>query len=170
MTLCRKLPPLLIVSNRFNCMPTTYYEADRVEPMLKAAGTLMQELTDALEQAQNENSAMAAELMQFKQAAAGRITLEKVASPVVSVSDDQVGRFVDALARHAVIDSTRQEEYKEACMKDPNNALEFAIHALELSEAPASQGKGYSTKAATNIGLPGDEAKEEYKVLQRMLR
>lgn len=109
--------------------------------MLKAASDAMHELVDEIEALQKD-------LAIAKAATAPKVELEKVASPVKTISPEKAAEFAAYLADHAFITEGSREKYAAACVEDPNNLADIAMQVLKVSEPPASQGYGIKTANA----------------------
>lgn len=138
-------------------MPT-FYSADAVDPMLKAASDTMRALTDCLEEAQAETEDLRTKVARYEAALGEKVELQKVAARP-ALTKDKVNRFADMLAERAIIQPEMRDKYAAACMQDPNNALEFGMQAIKLLEAPRSQGEGYGTMSGSMNASAGNYSK-----------
>lgn len=146
---------------------SAYYPQQKVDGLLKAASGMMWALVDELASAQAENEELQKQAARYKAAAAGKVTLEKVASPVSTLNKDKVAEFVSALVDHALIDEQHREKFAAACLSDANAALDVAMQAIRASESPVSQGSGYLNKAAGKFSTDSDRLKAEEEAVYR---
>lgn len=142
-----------------------YYPQHQVDGLLKSASSMMWALTEELDRIQAENEELQKQAARYKAAASGKIVLEKVASPAVSLNKAKVNEFIDTLVDHAIIAEQHREKFATACLEDANAALEVAMQAVRASESPVSQGAGYINKAAKRFGSEVDRLKAEEEAI-----
>lgn len=140
-------------------MNNLVYPADVVDGVVKSASVLIHGLVDAAAAQEAEIAGLKSELEREKAANANRVELDKVASAPKGPSTELIGEFTATLANHALIKEGDREKYASACMDDPDALVKFAIHALKLSEAPVSQGRGVKS-ASTKSNAQKELEKE----------
>lgn len=152
-----------------NQQMTNYYEAAKVDTLLKSAANTMRALNEVLKMASDENKQLTAEVNRLKAATAGqpsKVILEKVAN---HPSESKIDDFVSTLINHAIVREADREKFATACRENPDNLLDIATHALKLSESPVPQGSGYyGEKAAAKSKLTPDQ--ETKRSLEREAR
>lgn len=118
--------------------------ANQSAAMLKCASDTMHELVDHISDLQDENNSLRVELEAVKQANAGKVTLQKVAS----AQPDKVDELVTNLINHCLLPESEREKCATALLENPNNILDIANQALKASELPLET--GYGTKQASS--------------------
>lgn len=117
--------------------------AEQSAAMLKCASDTLHELVDHISELQDENNNLRVELEAVKQASAGKVTLQKVAS----AQPDKVNEFVTNLINHSILPESDREKCATALLENPNNILDIANEAIKASELPLET--GYGTKQAS---------------------
>lgn len=131
-------------------MDNSYYDAKAVDAMLEKSASIIDAFADTIKDQQQEISQLRKDLDLAKTAAAGQVTLEKVAG----INKESATSFATFLADRALINPAYIEKYAAAMMENADALRLFAIKAIESSTAPASQGHGVK-QANTN---PADAA------------
>lgn len=126
-------------------MGNSYYDAAEVDEMLKQSAVIIDTFADTIKEQQQDIENLRKELNIAKSAAAGNVTLEKVAG----LKHESAQAFAEFLADRAFISSGDVEKYASAMAKDPEALRAFATQAIELSIAPASQGYGIKQASKT---------------------
>lgn len=128
-------------------------DTGKADEMLKSASAMMRALAEQLDACQTENNALreengrlAREAEIAKAAAAGNVTLDKVAC-----SKGLVTEFVDSMVSHHLLDGSAREKVASAIMESPDMALQVAMKAIKLSEWPEEPGHGIH-KGASSAG------------------
>lgn len=129
-------------------MSEKVYPSHLVDRMLKSATNMMTALADVSEQQQGEIAQLNKELSIAKAAAAGKISLEKVAN--AGVSQESASKFAAFLEARGIIPEGTHEKYASACSKDAGVALDIAMRAIKLAEPPTSQGHGVKSASAVS--------------------
>lgn len=145
-------------------MSKKVYDAERVDGFLKQASEAMHGVIGYAEgvvgekaKLEQENSSLRKELAIAKEAAANKVTLEKVAAPAAApLNLEKVSMFIDKLIARGQVQEHRRAEFIDKCASSGNIVLDVALTALQLSEAPVSQGHGIKS-ATTNTGRTPEE-------------
>lgn len=135
-------------------------DTGKADEMLKSASAMMRALTERLDACQAENNALreengrlAKEIAIAKAAAAGSVTLDKVAC-----SRGVVAEFVDSMVSHHLLDDSAREKVASAILESPDTALQMAMKAIKLSEWPEEPGHGINKGAASAGSVDPDDA------------
>lgn len=136
-------------------MDNSYYLAEDVDAMLDKSASVIDAFAATIKEQQQEIEGLRKELDLAKSAAAGRVTLEKVAG----LTNECATEFATFLADRAFIDHKDIEKYASAMREDANAMRMFATKAIESSLAPVSQ--GYGVKRASNDPKDAALAREE---------
>lgn len=126
-------------------MGKSYYDAAKVDEMLDKSASVIEAFASTIEEQHNEIANLRRELDLAKSAAAGQVTLEKVAG----LKQASALEFANFLADRAFIGTGDVEKYAKAMVDDPEAVRLFATKAIESSMAPASQGYGVKQASAT---------------------
>lgn len=131
-----------------------YYEAAKVDEMLDKSASVIEAFADTIKDQHQEILGLRRELDLAKSAAAGKVTLEKVAG----LQKESAQAFAQFLADRAFIAEKDIEKYATAMNNDAEALRVFATKAIESSMAPVSQGYGIK-QASTKVDA--DREREE---------